>query len=75
MKEKPQRHIVKAITWRIIASLTTFFLGWIVTGNFDTGLIIGASDAVIKIILYFFHERAWQHSSFGLVKEDPLQQE
>lgn len=69
MNEKPQRHIAKAITWRVIASLTTFLLGWLITGNLDFGLIIGASDAIIKIILYFFHERAWQKSSFGLKSE------
>ncbi len=68
MTEKPQRHIAKAITWRVVASLTTFFLGWIVTGNIDFGLIIGASDAIIKIILYYFHERLWHRSKFGRVE-------
>lgn len=66
----PKRHLAKAITWRIIASLTTFLIGWIVTGNMEFGMTIGGADVVIKIGLYYFHERAWYHTQYGIVKED-----
>jgi len=67
---KPQidrkRHLFKAITWRTIASLTSFFLAWGVTGDIKDGLSIGAADVVIKFVLYYLHERVWHKSDFGV---------
>jgi uncharacterized membrane protein len=64
-----KRHLFKAITWRIIASLTSFFLAWGVTGNIKAGLSIGLADVIIKFILYYIHERAWYKSNWGINKE------
>lgn len=69
MSVKPRRHLAKAITWRIVASITTFAIGWTVTGSLDFGMAIGAADVVIKIALYYLHERAWYHSRFGIVDD------
>lgn len=70
---KPQidrkRHLFKAITWRIIASLTSFFLAWGITGNIKAGLSIGLADVVIKFILYYLHERAWYNYDWGVHKK------
>ncbi|MDA3816204.1 MAG: DUF2061 domain-containing protein [Prolixibacteraceae bacterium] len=70
MTVKPKRHLAKALTWRIIASLTTFLIGWLVTGNLNFGMAIGFADVVIKIALYYLHERAWYHSQFGIVHDE-----
>ncbi len=69
MSIKPKRHLAKAFTWRIIASLTTFAIGWGITGDMHFGAAIGGFDVVIKIVLYYFHERIWYHSRYG-VEED-----
>ena len=61
-KNVKKRHLYKAITWRIIASLTSFFLAWILTGDIESGLKIGLADVVIKFILYYIHERAWYNN-------------
>ncbi|MAL60277.1 MAG: hypothetical protein CMC14_09530 [Flavobacteriaceae bacterium] len=53
------RHIVKAITWRILGTLDTILLSWIITGNALTGLKIGFAEVITKMILYYFHERVW----------------
>lgn len=70
MPVKPKRHFAKAITWRIVASLTTFIIGWTITGDLNFGMAIGAADVVIKIVLYYLHERAWYHSTFGVVHDE-----
>ena len=70
MSVKPKRHLAKAFTWRVVASLTTFIIGWIVTGDLNFGMAIGAADVVIKIILYYLHERVWYHSQFGIVHDE-----
>lgn len=60
-KEKSaiKRHILKTISWRIVGTIDTMVLAWIVTGNPITGLKIGAFEVITKMILYFLHERSW----------------
>lgn len=54
-----KRHIAKTITWRVVGTIDTILLSWLVTGNAWTGLQIGATELVTKMILYYLHERAW----------------
>jgi len=53
------RSILKAISWRIIGTLDTMALGWIITGDPIVGLQIGALELFTKFILYYIHERIW----------------
>ncbi len=62
-----KRSFSKAITWRIIASITTFTLVLIFTGELVLSLGIGIGDIIIKFILYFLHERAWDRILWGKV--------
>ena len=41
-----KRTIVKTLTWRITASLTTFIIAWILTGDLLIGLSIGSIEAI-----------------------------
>jgi uncharacterized membrane protein len=61
-----KRHILKALTWRLIASVTTFLIGWIATGDIRSGLSIGVFDFSIKLVLYYIHERVWYKSKYGI---------
>ena len=71
--KKPQvdrkRHILKTITWRIIGTIDTIVIGWLISGNYKIGLSIGGIEVVSKMILYYLHERAWYKIDFG-VKRD-----
>ncbi len=58
-KRSHKRHIAKSLTWRGISIVITTIVAWGVTGSPSTGLAIGGFDAVIKIALYYYHERAW----------------
>jgi uncharacterized membrane protein len=53
------RHLAKTISWRIIGTIDTMILGWIITGNLKLGLAIGGVEVVTKMFLYFLHERIW----------------
>ena len=64
----PKRSIVKAVSWRIFGSLDTAFWGWFLTGSFKIAGSIALFEIITKIFLYYFHERAWAHSRFGLKK-------
>lgn len=52
--------IIKTITWRVIATLTTFIIAWIISGDIKTGLAIGGFEFFAKIILYYLHEKVWK---------------
>jgi len=52
---------MKSITWRLVSIVITFSLAWWITDNFTIGAAIGSSDAVVKMILYYYHERLWHN--------------
>ena len=60
-----KRHLAKTITWRIIGTIDTMILGWLVTGDPITGLKIGGLEILSKMVLYFIHERIWYKMNFG----------
>lgn len=63
-----KRHLLKTITWRILGTLDTMVIAWVVTGNPITGLKIGLAEVLTKMLLYFLHEKAWYKTDFGLEK-------
>ena len=64
--ERKLRSLVKMSTWRVLASLDTMLLAFIFTGNIGTAISIGGLEVITKLVLYFFHERAWLKVRFGL---------
>lgn len=63
------RSIAKAVSYRFAGSATTAFLVFIFGGH-KLALSAGAGllDMVLKIGLYFLHERLWNHIDFGRAK-------
>ncbi|WP_452219088.1 DUF2061 domain-containing protein [Lacinutrix undariae] len=64
--ESRKRHIAKTITWRIVGTIDTITLAWIISGNPMTALKIGSAEIATKMLLYYFHERVWYKINFGL---------
>jgi uncharacterized membrane protein len=58
-----KRHIAKTISWRLIGTIDTIVLSWLISGNLSLGLQIGVFEVITKMILYYFHERLWFKSS------------
>ncbi|QYJ67290.1 DUF2061 domain-containing protein [Flavobacterium litorale] len=54
-----KRHIAKTITWRIIGTIDTMLLAWLISGDPMIGLQVGFAEVVTKMILYYIHERVW----------------
>jgi len=71
-KASHKRHALKAVTWRIVGTLDTMLLAWIISGNPLTGLKIGFAEVLTKLILYYFHERLWY--SINLSKQGVLRE-
>ena len=58
-KDSHLRSVLKGISWRVIATTTTTIIAWIATGDVTTALTIGGFEAVIKLLIYYLHERVW----------------
>ena len=64
--ESKKRHLAKTFTWRLIGTIDTMILAWIISGDPLTGLKIGFAEVVTKMLLYYLHERAWYKVNYGL---------
>ena len=64
---------MKALSWRVIATVVTFFVAWIITGHLTFAAEIGLADTVIKLGAYYMHERTWMRVSFGKLKTPEYQ--
>ena len=57
--------MIKAVSWRVLATLTTTLLVYAFTGRTDLAVTIGLLEATIKMALYYFHERLWNRLNVG----------
>lgn len=70
-REAHSRSIVKAMSWRILGSIDTFLLSWFFTSSAKAAGAIAIAEVVTKMVLYYFHERAWSSIGWGIAK-DPV---
>ena len=68
MKVTKLRSLLKTISWRIVGTLDTMALGWLITGSPLVGLKIGALELITKFVLYYIHERVWLRCKYGIKK-------
>ncbi|MFT0716300.1 DUF2061 domain-containing protein [Flagellimonas lutimaris] len=63
--ESPKRSIAKSVSWRVVGTLDTIIISWLVTGTLSLAFSIGLVELVTKMVLYFFHERIWNSIKWG----------
>ena len=68
MMESHLRTMLKAVSWRFIATLVTFTVAWLATHKLTIAAEIGVADTLIKLGAYYFHERMWIGINFGKKK-------
>lgn len=59
--DKPIKSIIKAVSWRIVGTIDTMVISYIITGKITVAISIGSVEVITKTILYYFHERLWAH--------------
>ena len=73
-KDSPTRSVLKAISWRLIASGATFIISFVIFHQYtektnseilETASIITVVDIIAKLILYYLHERLWTNVAWG----------
>jgi len=70
------RHIIKTFSWRLIGAIDTILLVFIVfylmfssiQGAAAIAVSMFSIEVITKMILYYFHERLWFISNYGVIK-------
>lgn len=62
-----KRHLAKAVTWRIVASITTAAIAWFFGLPMEAVGAVFVADLIIKFVMYYAHERVWyKYIKFGV---------
>ena len=61
-----RRSLAKTLTWRTTATIDTFIISYLVTGNAAWAGSIAGFEVITKVVFYYLHERAWARTSWGL---------
>ena len=64
-KVSRKRSLIKTITWRVIASIDTFVIVWIVTKQISWAGAVAGLEIITKMILFYLHERGWNYIKWG----------
>ena len=61
--------LYKTITWRVVATTTTFLISGTVLDGFDEiALSIALIELITKFVLYYFHEKLWLRLPLGKIR-------
>ena len=58
-QDSVKKSMMKTMSWRVLATTTTFLISWVVTGSMVAGGAIASIEFWAKLALYYGHERAW----------------
>lgn len=73
-KDSPIRSISKALSWRVIASITTWLIMFVIFRRYtdkpmdeaiEKASLITSIEVVAKLIFYYLHERIWTNITWG----------
>ena len=64
-QETLKRSLLKTISWRVIGTLDTVVIAYLITDRVNEALTIGGIELISKMVLYFFHERTWNTIRWG----------
>lgn len=66
--ETRPRAWIKSFVWRILGIFVLGTIAWLVTHSWKEMTTITIIFHSVRVILYYFHERAWQRISWGRIK-------
>jgi uncharacterized membrane protein len=68
MKHDPstrKRTVTKALTWETFSNLVCFGLAYLMFGNIGGCAVFTAICFIVKLILFYEHERVWHQIPWG----------
>jgi adenylylsulfate kinase len=74
MTESHLRSLIKAISWRVFATLITMIITYLITHQLTLAFYVGFFEFFSKIFLFYIHERIWGWIPLGIKRTGRLQQ-
>ncbi len=71
MYDLKKRSIAKGISWRILATIDTFFISLFFLNKIIIALPIALTEIFSKMFLYYIHERIWNSIQWGRKENIP----
>lgn len=62
----------KAVSWRIVGTIDTWIISFIITGQWELAFSIASIEVFSKVILYYLHERIWEKVRVRTVEKSEL---
>lgn len=65
MKVTKSRSFVKSWTYRVFGTLTSFAVVYVITGKGSLATLIAFWETIVKVGVYYWHERVWDKIQWG----------
>ena len=65
MKVTKTRSFVKALSYRIWGTLSSVAVAYVITKNSSLSITIAFWETVVKVFIYYAHERGWNYIEWG----------
>ena len=71
-KDTNRRSVVKGLSWRVVATSTTTAIVYVFFDRLDLAIAAGMIETVLKVGLYWGHERIWHKVRWGREQIEPF---
>jgi len=65
VKVTKARSFTKSLSYRIFGTLSSFAVAYAITGNGSLSALIAFWETLVKVGIYYWHERIWDKISWG----------
>ncbi|MTB03462.1 MAG: DUF2061 domain-containing protein [Actinobacteria bacterium] len=65
LKVTKSRSLVKSFSYRVFGTLTSWAVVYAITHKGSLATLIAIWETVVKILVYYYHERVWNRVSWG----------
>jgi hypothetical protein len=65
MKVSKNRSFIKSLTYRVFGTLTSWAVIYTITGKGSLASLIAFWETIVKVVVYYWHERIWDKISWG----------
>jgi uncharacterized membrane protein len=65
MKVTRARSFIKSVSYRVFGTLSSFVVVYALTGKAKLSALIAFWETVLKIGIYYWHERIWDKIKWG----------
>lgn len=67
MKVTKARSLTKSFSYRVFGTLSSFLVVYAITGKGSLSALIAFWETVVKVAIYYWHERIWNKVQWGRI--------